>query len=244
MEDNNYNYVNTMYGQIITDEKYAGKMFVNGLPIFKDSKFKYGYNFKPQYVNLDRDRKSINIRDLKRITALAITYMENPDFNLVDYVIEGGKSNEDAEYIKDNCISLNENFIDGYSKHLKEKFDIDNKTVVVQETSKELIDEIKKKQKSEDIKLVIVPNKIYADVINRRSDYSSNFLNDLHNEINHRSEIEDAWYHYEWSNYKKFRDWLEKYHTKLPNEATNEFFDILSNIEPIGFKLIEGELNE
>lgn len=243
LDGENYSYINTMYGQIITDKKYAGRMFVNGLPIFKDEKFRYGYNFKPQHVNLDRDRKSINIRELKRITSLAMTYMEDPDFNLVDMVIEKDRKAEDAEYIKDNYISFNEKFVDGYSKHLKEKFEVDDETVVLPDSYDTLIDEIKKKQKSgEEIKLVLTPNKTYADIINRRNEYSSNFINDLHNEINSRSKIDEAWDEYDCSDYKLFKEWIDQHRSSLSEEAVEEFFDILVNIEPRGFDIIRGGL--
>ncbi len=244
LDNENYKYIKTMYGQIITDKKYAGKMFVNGLPIFKDEKFKYGYNFKPQYVNLDRDRKSINIRDLQRITALAMTYMEEPDFSIVDAVIDSSsKDSDDAKYIKDGYISLNEEFVSGYSDHLKNKFNIDDKTVVLPKTNDELIKEIEKKQKAgEEIKVVLTPNKTYADIINRRSEYSSNFINDLHNEINHRSSIDNAWNNYQYSNYREFKEWFDEYRNYLPEEAIEKFNALLFNIEPSGFYLIKGEL--
>lgn len=241
LEDNNYSSIPTMYGEIITDAKYKGKMFVNGLPIYTDDKFIYGYNFKTQYIELDRDRKSINLRELKKITSLSIVYMENPDYNMVDGLIENGRG-EDAEYIKDRYVSMPENFVDEYAKHLKSRFNIDDNTVVVQKTEEKLLDEIAKKQKTEDIKLVIMPNKTFADVINRRSSYSSNFLNDLHNEMSHRSEIDNAWDNYNCSDYKDFKEWFDKYGNCLDNDATDKFNDILSNIEPTDFYLIKDEV--
>ena len=82
-----YKSIKTNYGEIITDKEYSGKMFVNGLPIYSDDNFKYGYNFESKYVQLDRDRKSINIYELKRLTSLAMTYMDEPDFDLLDRLI-------------------------------------------------------------------------------------------------------------------------------------------------------------
>ena len=62
-----YNSIQTSYGEILTDSSYKGKVFVDGLPVYNDDNFDYGYNFKPCYVTLDRDRKSINIYELKEI---------------------------------------------------------------------------------------------------------------------------------------------------------------------------------
>lgn len=57
----------TQYGEILFDEELKGCVFVNGLSVGCNSKLKYGYNFKPKYIKLERDRKtcdSWNVEDL------------------------------------------------------------------------------------------------------------------------------------------------------------------------------------
>ena len=53
----------TEYGEVLIQHK--GEVFVNGLFVCKYDKYKYGYNFKPKQVNLDRDRKLISDFDLR-----------------------------------------------------------------------------------------------------------------------------------------------------------------------------------
>lgn len=64
--------IETSYGQIIKNKDYAGKVFVEGLFIQEDSNVIFGFNFKSEYVKLDRDRKSINYYDLLELVASSI----------------------------------------------------------------------------------------------------------------------------------------------------------------------------
>ena len=52
----------TEYGSIID---LPGKVFVNGLYVCDYEPYTYGYNFKPEYIRLDRDRKMVNDFDLR-----------------------------------------------------------------------------------------------------------------------------------------------------------------------------------
>lgn len=241
INNESYSSISTMYGEILTDEKYKGKMFVNGLPIMSDGKFDFGYNFKPEYVSLDRDRKSINLRELYEITSLAVTYMDNPDFDLIDSIID--RHSDDGYYLRQRNINLNDDFVKDYSEHLRERFGVDDKTIIVNEESKEIIKELKRKQQDdENIKFIETPKAIYADLLNRNNSYSSNVLNDIHNEINQKSAIEEAWDSYNYSDYKMFKEWFDECCTNLNSEEKDNFKDIMSNIEPSDFDLIREEV--
>ena len=61
--------IETTYGWIFTDKDMQGKVFVNGLAIESKSDKHFGYNFKPKYITLERDRKSCNSWDMSRVTA-------------------------------------------------------------------------------------------------------------------------------------------------------------------------------
>lgn len=52
----------TEYGEILD---LPGQVYVNGLFICQYAPYKYGYNFKPKYISLDRDRKMVNNFDLE-----------------------------------------------------------------------------------------------------------------------------------------------------------------------------------
>jgi hypothetical protein len=75
-----YKYYNTSKGRILLDEDMQGKMFVNGLYICTRDIFKYGYDFKPSMIKLDRDRKLIQDFDLKWLTSqMWIDFSEDDD---------------------------------------------------------------------------------------------------------------------------------------------------------------------
>ena len=78
--------IETDYGDILIDRRYKGKMFVNGLYVQSDSSFQYGYNFKPEYLQLDRDRKAINYYKMRELTAKAVTSQN--DVKLVKTAME------------------------------------------------------------------------------------------------------------------------------------------------------------
>lgn len=67
-----YSKAETGYGEIILDEEYAGEVYVNGLFVDCNSDLKYGYNFKPKYIRLERDRKTCDSWNVEEITSLMI----------------------------------------------------------------------------------------------------------------------------------------------------------------------------
>lgn len=52
----------TCYGDVLD---LPGKVFVNGLYVCDYEPYTYGYNFKPEYIKLDRDRKMVSDFDLR-----------------------------------------------------------------------------------------------------------------------------------------------------------------------------------
>lgn len=57
--------IDNRLGRILLDPKHQGKVFVNGLYICKYAEFDYGYDFKPEYVTLDRSRKLVSDFNLR-----------------------------------------------------------------------------------------------------------------------------------------------------------------------------------
>lgn len=56
-------------GRVLTDEKYKGKLFVNGLYVGWNPKFLYGYDVPPSSIKLDRDRRLVDTIDLSSVTS-------------------------------------------------------------------------------------------------------------------------------------------------------------------------------
>lgn len=231
-----YNYIQTSYGEILTDSKYKGKIFVNGLPVYKDENFNYGYNFEARYVTLDRDRKSINIRELKKLTALSVACCID-NFTFVDEVIDG--KYEDGEYIKDKNIILDKDFKNKYSKHLIKRFNIKEDDIVVSEKSTDLIEYVGRKVDKE---IKTVPMGIYADILNDNLEYSSKIIEEVKYEKNNRDKIDSAWYEYEYSDYKSFKEWFDKYNGLLNNQAKEDFKNTIELLEPFNFELIKEKI--
>ena len=75
----------SMYGDAINR---PGKVFVNGLYVCEYGPYKYGYNFKPEYIELDRDRKMVSDFDLKW-SASRIWVDANPGDELLELIEEG-----------------------------------------------------------------------------------------------------------------------------------------------------------
>lgn len=60
-----YEKIQTMYGDILKDEKFIGKVFVGGLYICNEPRLEIGIDFKPCYVRLERDRSMVNSFDVQ-----------------------------------------------------------------------------------------------------------------------------------------------------------------------------------
>lgn len=61
--------IETDRGRILLDSRYKGKVFVNGLFVCSHKEYEQGYDFKPQYIKLDRDRKLVSDLDLQWLSS-------------------------------------------------------------------------------------------------------------------------------------------------------------------------------
>lgn len=53
------------YGSVLLNENESGNIYVNGLFIANKDGFEYGYDFPPNVISLDRDRKLVDSFDIK-----------------------------------------------------------------------------------------------------------------------------------------------------------------------------------
>lgn len=96
-----YEKIDTSKGEILLDESEKNNIYVNGLYISCSADLQYGYNFKPKYLKLERDRKSCDSFNAKMLTS----EMLNEAF--LEDKLEPGKlmelvedNNDDVEFLK------------------------------------------------------------------------------------------------------------------------------------------------
>lgn len=61
--------IETDYGRILMGERHVSKVYINGLFVSIKAGFKYGYDIKPEYLTIGRDRNLIGDFDLSWITS-------------------------------------------------------------------------------------------------------------------------------------------------------------------------------
>jgi len=150
----------TGYGEIIMDKEQAGKFYVQGLPIFEDKTFKYGYNFHADVVSLDRDRKSVNLYELKDIASKMIAQVEEPEFietNLTN-------SNADSEYLRRNKVELDDKAVTMMQEYFTEKYEIEEDSIVITSDDRNLKRELESMGHGD--KVVEVPNASVKRIMN------------------------------------------------------------------------------
>lgn len=122
--ENRHSKISTSYGDILLDEELKGNVYVNGLYIECSSSFQYGYNFKPEYLILERDRKSCDSWSAKKLTATMVSEaMVNGGLEMetVHFMIE-----EDTDAITNIDYSYDDENKEKVTDMLKDAFDQQN----------------------------------------------------------------------------------------------------------------------
>ena len=78
-------------GSILLDKKQSGKVYVNGLFVEKIDNTQYGYNFKPDVLDLDRDRHTLKHWDFLYSVAMLISRLPVDQINEVKNAPECSK---------------------------------------------------------------------------------------------------------------------------------------------------------
>ncbi len=112
------------YAEILTEDKYKGKVFVNGLFVCHYENYNFGYNFKPGQLKLDRDRKLVSNFDLNWLASKA--WANRP--RVSDIIAKGYN---DVEYIQNFSYGTKE----GLADELYNKFRVDYGSKAVPVTS-------------------------------------------------------------------------------------------------------------
>lgn len=103
----------TEYGDIIS---LPGKVFVNGLYVCDYEPYTYGYNFKPEHIRLDRDRKMVSDFDLRWMASKMWNKCKDTD-KVLEMIAEG---KADVAYL--GSVSYTSNWRDLASAKFKSEY--------------------------------------------------------------------------------------------------------------------------
>lgn len=211
-DKDSYEKVTTSYGEIITDEYYQGHIFVNGLAVYFDREMNYGYNFKPQYIFLERDRKTCSSWDVETMTSKMITEaVLNGDIEMeeVEELI-GGQSRDVGHYTFTTYCSDTQEVI----RKLIESFDKQHpEPFAIPVNSQSKIDLVK----SYGGKPIVVPYRI-ADLL---KDETERRITKLIASIPAETMTIK----------ERLQRWINAYRSRLTEESIKQFEDILNRME-------------
>lgn len=204
--------VETSYGEILTDGEYAGKVYVNGLFVHCNADLKYGYNFKPKCIKLERDRKACDSFDAREVTCRMVA----------EGMVNGGipietvnkMVHEDADDVYNFEYNIYEDNVQKVQEALLKAFDGQNPApysipVCTQE-------EIKK-VKSYGGNPVVVPAKVAKLLKNEKSKRIKELV-----ELPESNALTLK---------EKFNRWYDIYAGKLPDEAGAELKSLIDEME-------------
>lgn len=175
-----YESIETQCGEIILDKNYAGKMFVEGLPIQQDNNFKFGYNFKTEYVNLDRDRKAINYYELRDLTAQSLVTAKECHPEIFKAIAD---SVTDIKDLEDVLEEASDEFLVSYRDMFYEDKNLEEGTIVATKAVKKQLE-----QSYSDIK-VIEGSEIESYLMAKANDKLGQIY-DAQNVIYQKSQLE------------------------------------------------------
>lgn len=216
------------YGTILLDPKYAGKFYVEGLFIQDDSTFTRGYSFKNKYVTLDRDRRAINYYDLLELTTNSLL-TQTEDLKLVETAII--KREKDIKSIDDFFTEIPQDFAVGYADYFLKKHDITEDTFVG--TEKEVL--------LSDSESTFTTDSVQARIVNQGLHKDEEYKK-IQNLAKNKDNVDLAWKYYKEHTLYKLHQWIKYTSPRLSNKQINKFLNIISNIKPSCFNLIQDDV--
>lgn len=103
--------IESKLGRILEEERYTGKVFVNGLYVCDYKEYTQGYDFKPQYIKIDRDRKLADSFELRWMSSR---------------MLSGVDSTKTTDMIKNNAADVQYITSAAYGEQSKLKQIVDN----------------------------------------------------------------------------------------------------------------------
>ncbi|KAA9007222.1 hypothetical protein F4V43_01675 [Paenibacillus spiritus] len=202
--------IESKYGRILEEQRYKTKVFINGLYVCSYADYTQGYDFKPEYIKIDRDRKLADSFQLKWLSSTMLSGVDS-DKTLklikdgaadVAYVSTTGTSawGSDSEVYKSISNKAYESFKDEYGENAipvsnHDEFTKINSTgkyrpVFVNETYKNAIrnSEYFEDPVHEDMNRQSIKSKMETWLTNHKQSLSKRAIKELQNIINEMVE--------------------------------------------------------
>lgn len=216
-------------GSILLDERFKGKMFVEGLYIQTDDNFEYGYNFNSDVVELDRDRKAINYYELRSLTAKSFATAESCHPKLFKAI---SSSVVDVRDIEDVIDEASDDFLMEYRDMFYEKKNLEENTLVATES-------VMKQLEQMDINVPVVEGTEIESYLIAKANDKMGLIEEAKEEIQAKSNKESALDSFKTSNYRKVMEIFIKIKKYLPKKWQKEFLSVASSMRPYNFWNIE-----
>lgn len=203
--------IETTYGDILLDEEMQNRIFVNGLAVECSADMEYGYDFKPKYIKLERDRKTCDWWNAGGITSKMVAEaMLNGkiEFERVERLVES-----DCDDVRNLEYNTSLGSVKEVQKRLIESFDKQHKkpySIPVREQSD--IDVIKAYGGNP----VVVPYK----VANLLKDETSKRIQELITAPVGKSLTLK----------ERFQRWYDAYSSKLGDGARQELAELINEV--------------
>lgn len=212
-------------GSILLDERFKGKMFVEGLYIQTDDNFEYGYNFNSDVVELDRDRKAINYYELRALTAKSFATAESCHPKLFKAI---SSSVVDVRNIEDVIDEASEEFLMEYRNMFYEKKGLEENTLVATES-------VMKQLEQMDVDVPVVKGTEIESYLIAKANDKMGLIEKAKEEIQAKSNKESALDSFKTSNYRKVMEIFIKIKKYLPKRWQKEFLDVANSMKPYRF---------
>ncbi len=150
-------------GRILLDEKFAGKLFCNGLYVCTKEKLKYGYDIMPNRIDLNRDRNMVSEFNLSWETSRMWAEAPVKSSEVYTMIREGAL---DVEYLDSHRNPSSKLYKDLCEMHYQDFLKVHgiNAVVVTSHGEAELI-----KSRYKNLVPVVVPTKEYHYIQNSES---------------------------------------------------------------------------
>lgn len=182
----------TPYGDILFSNKHKGQFFINGLYVTTNNEFSNGYDIKPEFMKIGRDRNlvdSFNLRDMTR----RMWIFSKDNKRKLDLIRNEANDVHEIAYTSPTWNSVVKSEIELYTKldtladdtysQFKEEYGEKATPVSTESENKEI------RLKYKELKPIVV-NSTTKNLINESDTYKQDLKNHTKTEMNYREEIE------------------------------------------------------